>query len=94
MRGCDWPWNDPLQRVQVDVWADSSRHRNDFGEFFLGHHIVEGFSWSSVEALLDHCEVSRCVLGEVPVPLGKYWRSSPLVFSLLPRCQGEWGSQK
>ena len=22
------------------------------------------------------------------VPLGKYWRSKPLVFSLLPRCQG------
>ena len=21
------------------------------------------------------------------VPLGKYWRSSPLVFSLVPRCQ-------
>ena len=28
------------------------------------------------------------------VPLGKYWRSSPLVFSLLPRCHGECGSQK
>jgi hypothetical protein len=28
------------------------------------------------------------------VLLGKYWRSSPLVFSLLPRCQGECGSQK
>ena len=28
------------------------------------------------------------------VPLGKYWRSSPLVFSLLPRCQGDPGSQK
>jgi transposase InsO family protein len=28
------------------------------------------------------------------VPLGKYWRSRPLVFSLLPRCQGLWGSQK
>ena len=27
-------------------------------------------------------------------PLGKYCRSSPLVFSLAPRCQGEWGSQK
>jgi hypothetical protein len=23
------------------------------------------------------------------VPLGKYWRSSPLVFLLLPRCPGE-----
>jgi hypothetical protein len=28
------------------------------------------------------------------VPLGKYWRSRPLVFSLVPRCQGEWASQK
>src|SRR3954464_890588 len=28
------------------------------------------------------------------VPLGKYWRSSPLVFSFVPRCQGLWGSQK
>ena len=28
------------------------------------------------------------------LPFGKYWRSSPLVFSLLPRCQGLWGSQK
>jgi hypothetical protein len=28
------------------------------------------------------------------VPLGKYWRSSPLVFSLVPRCQGLCGSPK
>ena len=28
------------------------------------------------------------------VPLGRYWRSSPLVFSLVPRCQGLRGSQK
>ena len=27
-------------------------------------------------------------------PLGKYWRSSPLVFSLLPRCHGERGSNE
>jgi hypothetical protein len=27
------------------------------------------------------------------VPLGKYWRSNPFVFSLEPRCHGEWGSQ-
>jgi hypothetical protein len=26
--------------------------------------------------------------------LGRYWRSRPLVFSLLPRCQGDFGSQK
>jgi hypothetical protein len=28
------------------------------------------------------------------VPLGKYWRSRPLVFLLLPRCRGACGSQK
>lgn len=28
------------------------------------------------------------------VPLGKYWRNSPFVFSLVPRCQGLWGSAK
>jgi hypothetical protein len=28
------------------------------------------------------------------VPLGKYWRSRPLVFSFVPRCHGAWGSAK
>jgi len=28
------------------------------------------------------------------VPFGKYWRSRPLVFSLVARCQGQCGSQK
>ena len=28
------------------------------------------------------------------VPLGKYWRNRPLVFSLVPRCHGNCGSQK
>ncbi len=28
------------------------------------------------------------------VPLGRYWRSKPLVFSLVGRCHGEWGSAK
>lgn len=31
---------------------------------------------------------------ERPVPLGKYWRMSPLVFSLLRHCRGECGSEK
>jgi putative transposase len=33
-------------------------------------------------------------MGAQVVPLGKYWRSRPLVFSLVPRCQGLCGSQK
>ena len=28
------------------------------------------------------------------VPLGRNWRTRPFQFSLVPRCQGEWGSQK
>jgi len=31
---------------------------------------------------------------ERSVPLGKYWRSSPFVFSFVPRCHGLCGSQK
>ena len=30
---------------------------------------------------------------ERSMPLGRNWRSRPLVFSLLPRCHGAWGSQ-
>ena len=36
----------------------------------------------------------RSVMVSKSVPLGKYWRRRPLVFSLLPRCQGECGSAK
>jgi hypothetical protein len=28
------------------------------------------------------------------LPFGRYWRSSPLLFSFDPRCQGACGSQK
>ena len=37
---------------------------------------------------------SASVIVVKSVPLGKYWRSSPLVFSLEPRCHGACGSQK
>ena len=37
---------------------------------------------------------SRCVHRERSLDLERYWRSSPLVFSLLPRCHGLFGSQK
>ncbi|SLM43846.1 conserved membrane hypothetical protein [Nitrospira sp. ND1] len=35
---------------------------------------------------------SRWVLPDKSVPLGKYWRNKPLVFSLVPRCHGLCGS--
>lgn len=37
---------------------------------------------------------SASVRGDRSVPLGMYWRNSPFVFSFVPRCQGECGSQK
>ena len=45
----------------------------------------------SVEATAS---ISSAVHRERSVPLGKYWRSSPLVFSLVPRCHGLCGSAK
>jgi hypothetical protein len=44
-------------------------------------------------SLSSSATVSRSVSVTVAksVPLGKYWRSSPLVFSLGPRCHGAWG---
>src|SRR5450759_703110 len=35
-----------------------------------------------------------CECTDKSVPLGKYCRNKPLVFSFDPRCQGFWGSQK
>ena len=52
--------------------------------------VLRGRSLSSVAT-------SRSRPGECTdrsVPLGKYWRSRPLVFSFDPRCQGLCGSQK
>jgi hypothetical protein len=38
--------------------------------------------------------ISRALCVLRSVPFGKYCRSSPLVFSLVPRCHGLCGSQK
>ena len=45
----------------------------------------------SLRAILFRCS---CECTDKSVPLGKYCRSRPLVFSLEPRCQGLLGSQK
>src|SRR6516164_7312060 len=47
--------------------------------------------WLSRRAILFRLAWEKC---ESSVPRGKYCRSKPLVFSLLPRCQGLRGSQK
>ena len=47
----------------------------------------EGFAGSDVEFGRDSGEIAVCT--DKSVPLGKYWRSSPLMFSFDPRCHGE-----
>src|SRR5882762_2918628 len=47
--------------------------------------------WFRRSATLSNCD---CVKPDRSALLGKYWRSNPLVFSLVPRCQGLLGSQK
>ena len=42
----------------------------------------------------DRVVAERRLPNELERIIGKYWRSKPLVFSLLPRCQGLRGSQK
>ena len=57
--------------------------------------LVEGLGWGSpserlartaVERGSDRGQILRLCLAR-SVPFGKYWRSRPLVFSLVPRCQ-------
>lgn len=48
----------------------------------------QSLSWSAMASR------SASVRSDRSVPLGMYWRNSPFVFSLVPRCQGECGSQK
>lgn len=51
---------------------------------------LRGLVWSArataANSSADHRDRS--------VPFGKYWRSSPLEFSFVARCQGDWGSAK
>ena len=54
---------------------------------------VEGASGPGVESFGDGVAVGWAS-SRRSLPLGQYWRSSPLVFSLVPRCHGECGSQK
>ena len=54
---------------------------------------AQSFSWTLIEAQRYLVEIGLRITGQVGF-LGKYCRSSPLVFSLVPRCQGLCGSQK
>jgi hypothetical protein len=48
--------------------------------------VFRGLPFSSAATLSS----SSWVCKDRSVPFGKYCRSSPLVFSLVPRCHGEW----
>ena len=84
-------WSDP---VSVEGSADSGGHRNSRSPIssigFLNASRLRGRSLSS---WATHSR-SEALWIERSVPFGKYWRSRPLVFSFVPRCQGECGSQK
>jgi hypothetical protein len=72
------------------------------GQFGASLEMADTNNWSSASAGVFQASVFRgralstaataaissalCRLRSVP--LGKYWRSSPLVFSLVPRCHG------
>ena len=65
-------------------------HRRMSWRGVLSLRQYRGRSLSSAATRASCSAVQICRL----VPLGKYWRRRPLVFSLLPRCQGECGSAK
>src|SRR6476469_5381472 len=52
--------------------------------------VLRGLPFNSAATLSS----SSWVCKDRSVPFGKYLRSSPLVFSLVPRCHGLCGSQK
>ena len=80
-------------------WADSIGERNGLRFRLLRPGLRLGCRQPRVlrgRALSSSATSARssALWTDRSVPLGKYWRSSPLVFSLLPRCQGQAGSQK
>ena len=61
---------------------------------FQGRSKVLAFSWACVQPMRDGIQLTLGIARQVPVPLGRYWRNNPFVFSLVPRCQGLYGSAK
>jgi hypothetical protein len=67
--------------------------RKDLGELFRWFHESERLAGRLLRlAAMGARSAAECT--DRSVPLGRYWRTSPLVFSFDPRCQEEWGSQK
>src|SRR4051812_19826964 len=87
-------------------WADSSSltntlriscrdgvggHVHQRGEHLVGCRKAKRLALLSRVAIASS---SACENTDRSVPLGRYWRSRPLVFSLEPRCHGACGSAK
>ena len=85
------------------MWTGNIQcHDNKRGQSRTSLEMADISNWSSASAGVFQASVLRglklsaaataaiasalCVLRSVP--FGKYWRSSPLVFSLVPRCHG------
>src|SRR5215468_1602255 len=82
--------------------ASKAMVTSQHGQFRTSLDMADISNWSSASAGVCQASVFRglvlraaataamssalCMLRSVP--FGKYWRSSPLVFSLVPRCQG------
>jgi hypothetical protein len=62
-------------------------------ERFGGGAPAEGLAGSGVEGV-GIAAMSSALQRARSVPFGKYWRKRPLVFSLVPRCHGLFGSAK
>ena len=79
----------PFSRGVMAVISTSSNHRvwSRFN-FQLSFAHPRRLSVVATAAM----SLALCLLRSVP--LGKYWRSKPLVFSFVPRCHGLRGSQK
>ena len=68
----------------------SAKSSANFSDGFMNPSLLRGRSFM----LSANLARSAAEYLDRSVPLGMYWRKSPLVFSLLGRCHGECGSQK
>jgi transcriptional regulator with XRE-family HTH domain len=72
------------------IQAVCARSSASFSDGFMNPRVLRGRSLR----LAAMRARSAAEWADRSVPLGRYWRSSPLVFSFDPRCQGLCGSQK
>jgi hypothetical protein len=86
----------PPSGTQLVKPSPSMRRPVDVKAQFLFLLSVSLFLFSQAASVKRSATLSSsaCEKPDKSVLLGKYCRSSPLVFSLLPRCQGLCGSQK